>query len=38
VKRAAAIGCLAGVALVLAGWSLAFVLLWGSIRGLRGAW
>ena len=33
--RAQALGLLAGLALVLVGWALAAVLLWGSARGLR---
>lgn len=31
-----AIGCAVGIALVLVAWALVAILLWGSVRGLRG--
>lgn len=35
MRRAHLVGLLAGLALVVGGWALAFVLAWGSVRGLR---
>lgn len=35
MRRWHVIGCALGLAAILAGWGLAFVLAWGSVRGLR---
>lgn len=31
-----AIGCVVALCIILAGWALVAILLWGSVRGLRG--
>lgn len=35
MRRAHAIGCALGLGVILGAWGMAFLLLWGSVRGLR---